>query len=171
MRIRKKMRYLSCGVFAFLVLTMGCQSKVAALQEAPDFSLKDVNGDTVTLSQFRGRIVVVDFWATWCPPCRMSIPELTELQKEFGNQGLVIIGISLDDPKQASDLFLKAFMEKFKMNYRVLRYDMAVMKNYFGSNSPAIPTMFLIDQEGKIREKIVGYRQGTLEKSLKKLLK
>jgi peroxiredoxin len=157
-------------IIAFLCLNFGCQSKVDALQKAPDFNLKDVNGKDVSLSQFRDRIVVLDFWATWCPPCRMSIPELARLQKEFQGQGLVIIGISLDDPMQASDLFLKAFMQKYDMHYTVLRFDMKVMKDYFGSETPAIPTVFLIDRQGKIRNKIVGYRSGILKKSIEALL-
>ncbi|HDZ24410.1 MAG TPA: TlpA family protein disulfide reductase [Desulfobacteraceae bacterium] len=167
---RKTMVYVGCVFMALLLLNVGCQSKVDALQTAPDFSLKDVNGNDITLSQFKGRIVVLDFWATWCPPCRMSIPELTRLQKEFRSQGLVVIGVSLDDPVQASNLFLKAFMEKFDMNYKVLRYDMKVMKDYFGADNPAIPTMFVIDRDGKIRNKIVGYRHGMLKKSIEALL-
>lgn len=170
MIVRKTIRYVGFVIIALLLLNVGCQSKVDALQDAPDFSLKDVNGKDVTLSQFKGRIVVLDFWATWCPPCRMSIPELVGLQKEFRGRGLVVIGVSLDDPAQASNLFLKAFMEKFDMNYAVLRYDMKVMKDYFGSANPAIPTMFLIDREGKIRNKIVGYRHGILKKSIEALL-
>jgi len=170
MIVRKTIRYVGFVIVALLLLNVGCQSKVDALQDAPDFSLKDVNGKDVTLSQFKGRIVVLDFWATWCPPCRMSIPELVGLQKEFRGRGLVVIGVSLDDPAQASNLFLKAFMEKFDMNYAVLRYDMKVMKDYFGTETPAIPTMFLIDREGKIRNKIVGYRHGILKKSIEALL-
>lgn len=170
MIVRKTVRYVGFAIVALLMLNMGCQSKVDALQDAPDFSLKDVNGKDIALSQFKGRIVVLDFWATWCPPCRMSIPELVGLQKEFRDQGLVIIGVSLDDPAQASDLFLRAFMEKFDMNYRVLRYDMKIMKDYFGTETPAIPTLFVIDHEGKIRKKIVGYRHGALKKSIEALL-
>lgn len=171
MIVRKIIRYVGFVIVALLLLNVGCQSKVDALQDAPDFSLKDVNGKDVTLSQFKGRIVVLDFWATWCPPCRMSIPELVGLQKEFRGQGLVIIGVSLDDPAQASDLFLRAFMEKFDMNYRVLRYDTKIMKDYFGTETPAIPTVFVIDHEGKIRNKIVGYRHGVLKKSIEALLR
>lgn len=161
---------MGCAIAALLFLTLGCQSKVDALQKAPDFMLKDLNGKEVSLSQFKGRVVILDFWATWCPPCRMSIPELTGLQKKFRGQGLVVIGVSLDDPARTSDLFLKAFMEKFNMNYTVLRYDMKIMEDYFGTESPAIPTMFLIDREGKIRKKIVGFRHGVLKKSVEALL-
>jgi len=170
MRPRKMILYVGWAVFALIAFNFGCQSKVEALQKAPDFSLKDVNGKDISLSQFKGHIVVLDFWATWCPPCRMSIPELIGLQKEFRDQGLVVIGISLDDPMESSDLFLKAFMQKFQMNYTVLRYDEKIIKDYFGTDTPAIPTMFLIDREGKIRNKIVGYRQGFLKKSIESLL-
>ena len=100
----------------------------------------------------------------------MSVPELISLQKEFRGQGLVVLGINLDDPAEASDLFLKAFMQKFDMNYTVLRYNEKVMKDYFGTEIPSIPTMFLIDREGKIRSKIIGYRPGALKESLEPLL-
>jgi peroxiredoxin len=170
MRSRKWILYLGLALIPYLLLNLGCQSKVDAFQTAPDFSLKDVNGKEVSLSQFKDRIVVLDFWATWCPPCRMSIPELIRLQKEFGAQGLVVIGISLDDPAMAPDHSLKAFIEKYHMNYTVLRYDLQVMKNYFGSESPAIPTAFVIDRQGKIRDRIVGYRSGVLKKSVEALL-
>lgn len=170
MKLKRVTIYGLAVAMAMILMNTGCQ-KVDALQTAPDFKLKNLDGQEVSLSQYRGRTVVLDFWATWCPPCRMSIPELVHLQKEYREKGLVVIGISLDDPSESSNLFLKAFKQKFSMNYTVLRYDAQVMKDYFGKESPAIPTMFLIDQEGRIRGKLVGYRPGTLQKAVKTLLK
>ncbi len=170
MFFRKVAMYALVVPIVTIFLMIGCQKDVNALQTAPDFALKDLGERTLSLAQFRGRIVVLDFWATWCPPCRMSIPELVKLQKEFKDQGLVIIGISLDDPALVTNASLRSFKQKFKMNYSVLRYDLQIMKDYFGTNSPAIPTMFVIDREGKIRDKLVGYRDGALRKSIKALL-
>ena len=136
---------------------------------APDFSLQDLSGSTVTLSKSRGRVVVLDFWATWCPPCLMSIPELVDLQEKYRDSGLVVIGISLDDPGRVSDSDLLAFKEKLKINYKVLRANYDVVKNYFSTENMSIPTMFIIDRKGRILEKHVGFRPGLLEESLRKL--
>lgn len=170
MKLNRMTRYALAIAMALILINVGCQ-KVDALQAAPNFKLKNLDGKEISLSQFRGRVVVLDFWATWCPPCRMSIPELVQLQKKYRDKGLVVIGISLDDPSESSNMFLKAFKQKFSMNYNVLRYDSQVMKDYFGTESPAIPTMFLIDREGRIRDKLVGYRPGTLQKAVQPLLK
>ncbi len=170
MFFRKVVIHALAMAIATVSIMGGCQKKVDALQVAPDFALKDLGKQTVSLSQFRGRVVVLDFWATWCPPCRMSIPELVKLQEEFNDQGLVIIGISLDDPALVTDASLKAFKQKFKMNYSVLRYDLQIMKAYFGNDNPAIPTMLVIDHEGRIRDKLIGYRHGALRKSIKALI-
>ena len=155
---------------AMMFLLGGCQKNAAALKMAPDFQLKDLGDQKLSLAQFRGRIVVLDFWTTWCPPCRMSIPELVKLQKEFDDRGLVIIGISLDDPGEVTNASLKVFKKKYKMNYRVLRFNRQIVMDYFGNDSPAIPTMFVIDREGKIRDKLIGYRQDALRKSIKRLI-
>ena len=70
---------------------------------APDFSLPDLSGKTVSLEQFRGKVVLLDFWATWCPPCRMTIPLLINLQEQYGKKGLIILGVSIDDPRKVKD--------------------------------------------------------------------
>jgi len=166
----KIVKYALFVTIATISLMCGSQKNVNALQVAPDFHLKDLEGQTLSLAQFKGRVVVLDFWATWCPPCRMSIPELVKLQKEFNDMGLVIIGISLDDPAQVTNASLRAFKRKYKMNYSVLRYDLQIMKDYFGNANPAIPTMFVIDREGRIRNKLIGYRPDALRKSIKALI-
>ncbi|MCP4666769.1 MAG: TlpA family protein disulfide reductase [Deltaproteobacteria bacterium] len=149
-----------------LLMHLGCQQERKVGHIAPDVSLRDLSGRMVTLEEFRGSVMLLDFWATWCPPCRMSIPELIRLQEKYGDKGLVILGISLDDPGLYSNKFLLAFKEMAKINYTILRYDQKVLKDYFGNESPAIPTMFLVDRQGKIRERFVGFRPGALEKSL-----
>jgi cytochrome c biogenesis protein CcmG/thiol:disulfide interchange protein DsbE len=162
---RKLIIWTICFLGCFS-LNFGCEKDVGAGPVAPDFSLPDLSGKLCTLSAYKGNVVVLDFWATWCPPCRMSLPEMVELQKKFKDKGLVILGVSLDDPRQANDKYLLAFKEKFGINYTILRYDGKVIRDYFGFKSPVIPTIFVIDREGKIRNKHEGYRPGAVEKSL-----
>jgi peroxiredoxin len=159
---------LTCLIL--FLLFYGCDKEVDAWQTAPDFSLKDLSGNEVSLTQYRGHIVLLDFWATWCPPCRLSIPELVDLQKKYGDQGVVILGISMDDPQMFSDKYLLAFKEKFKINYTILRANNKVAMDYFGTGNMAIPTLFVINKEGKIVDKHMGYLPGAVEESLKKLL-
>jgi len=156
---------------SFFILYSGCQKEVAAGPMAPDFSLKDLSGKTVSLSSYRGRVVLLDFWATWCPPCRMSIPELVGLQEKYRDKGLAILGLSVDDPQRVSDKDLKEFKKMAKINYPILRVDQKILEDYFAKQRMAIPTMFIIDGEGKIIEKIPGFLPGALEKSLEPLLK
>jgi peroxiredoxin len=156
-----------------MVFLVGCSTGgMEAGYDAPGFRLTDLEGKTVSLEELRGGIVVVDFWATWCPPCLMSIPELVEVQEKYRDKGVTILGISVDQPENISETDLRAFRSKLKMNYRVLRADRQVMSDYFvgGGAQIAIPTLFVVDQQGKIREKLVGFRPGKLEETLKKLL-
>lgn len=165
-----KLTVLVVSVMAFFLSGIGCQEKASEARTAPDFSLSDLYDTMTTLEQYRGRVVVVDFWATWCPPCKMSIPELVKLQEKYRDKGLVVLGISLDDPGRASDEYLRAFKEKYNINYTILRFNRQVLVDYFAFDTPAIPTMFIIDREGKIRGKFVGFRPGALEKALKGIL-
>ena len=105
-------------VISLFFLSSGCSKDADALQSAPGFTLKDLSGNSISLKQYAGNIVLLDFWATWCPPCRQSIPELVSLQNKYGNQGVVILGISLDDPQQFNDNYLSAFKQQFKINYK-----------------------------------------------------
>ncbi len=157
-------------LFAFF-FSLGCQKQADALPMAPDFSLKSLSDDWISLEQHRGHVIILDFWATWCPPCRKSIPELIMLQKKYRARGLVVLAISLDDPGQVPTSYLAAFKEKFKINYQIMRYDKKVIEDYFGDSRISIPTQFIIDREGKIIDVIVGYNPGTIEQYLDELFK
>jgi len=157
--------------FVLFMVIIGCQKEVEAGPTAPDFSLKDLSGQTVTLEQYRGKVVLLDFWATWCPPCRMTIPMLIKLQDKYRDDGLVILGISIDDPQQITDKDLRYFIKMNKINYPVLRYNQKVMKDYFEGERVSIPTMFVVDRNGKIRDMIVGYAPDPLKKSLAAVMK
>jgi thiol-disulfide isomerase/thioredoxin len=117
---------------------------------APAFSVVTLDGRHLTLSDYRGKIVLVDFWATWCGPCRKEIPALTELQKKYGPYGFQIIGISLDDnPKP-----VRQFYARFKMNYPVALGNARLAESFGGILG--LPVAFLIDRDGRLRAKHVG---------------
>lgn len=118
---------------------------------APDFTLKDINGKDVKLSDYKGKIVIIDFWATWCPPCRKGIPDLIALQKKYKDD-LAVIGISLDQQNTIKDVV--PFYKSYGINYPVVYGTGQVVQQFGGVE--AIPTSFIIDKEGNIVNKYVG---------------
>jgi thiol-disulfide isomerase/thioredoxin len=121
------------------------------LGPAPAWKLTDLDGKTVNSEQFRGKVVVVDFWATWCGPCRSEIPGYAELMRKYGPDGLVIVGVSLD---QGGVDVVKAFAKQIGINYPIVMGDEAVA-TAFGATE-AIPTTVLIDRSGQMRHRKVG---------------
>ena len=124
-------------------------------KKAPDFNLKDIDGKDVSFSSYKDKVIILNFWATWCPPCRMEIPHLKELQKEYGSKGLQVIAISVDKTGVDS---VKKFAEKNKMNYPVLMSTKKVILDYNGTQNISIPRTFIIDKKGNILETLVGLR-------------
>lgn len=118
---------------------------------APDFELKDINGKMVKLSDFRGKAVVLNFWATWCPPCKTEIPWFEDLQNRYGGQGLAVVGVALDDSSEAD---IAEFAKEMKMNYPVLLGKEETSDLYGGVD--ALPTTFYIDRSGKIITTVPG---------------
>ena len=170
MPLKSRMGKRILGAVTFMLLIMGCTSPSGSTEYAPDFSLESLSGEMISLSQYKGKVVLVDFWATWCPPCRQSIPELVKLQEKYREDGLIILGLSLDDPQQANNEYLRAFAKHFKINYAILRADLNVVKAYNGNVQMAIPTLFVVAKDGKIADRHVGFSPGAVEKSIKKLL-
>jgi len=136
--------------------------------KAPDFTLPDLSGKKVSLSDFKGKVVILDFWATWCPPCRREIPSFNEIYKDRA-QGFEIIGISLDEG--GVDAIRKGMKKhKLKIDYIVLVGDDKISEKY--GNIDAIPTTFILDQEGNIVNKFIGERpKKVFEDEIKKLIK
>jgi peroxiredoxin len=153
-----------------LLFPSSCTSKDTGGGLAPDFTLEDTSGKKVSLKDLRGQYVIIDFWATWCPPCLMSIPELADLHRKYSPKGLVVLGISLDDPQKVDGRAMSAFKSKHRIDYTILRGSEKVVSDYSKSAGMAIPTMFFVDREGRIVEKLVGFAPGRVEKSIRKLI-
>lgn len=118
------------------------------LRAAPSWVLKDVDGREVKAADFKGKVVLVDFWATWCAPCRKEMPEYEALRKKYAERGLVVLGLSLDDGVEPAEL--KRFGETMKVGYPLLLADPEVAEA-FGDFKGLLPTAYLIDREGNIR--------------------
>jgi peroxiredoxin len=131
---------------------------------APAFTLTDVNGRQVALSSFRGNVVVLDFWATWCPPCKREIPDFIDLQSAYRSKGVQFVGVALDEPDK-----VRAFAREHEMNYPVLLGTDDVAARYGGISG--IPTTYIIDRNGRIVERYEGFRpREVFESAIKKLL-
>ena len=126
----------------------------AGLPAAPDFDLLDLEGNHVHLSDYRGKVVVLDFWATWCPPCRRAMPHLQELSDKYADQGIVVVAVSVD---QGGLKAVKPFIEQQGYTFKVVLADGKVSRAYGGVSS--IPTTFFITPDGRIAGHFVGYRE------------
>lgn len=135
---------LALGLFAMT----GCRrTELPVLRPAPAWTLKDVDGREVRSTDFKGKVVVVDFWATWCIPCKKDMPAYAALQRKYGDRGLVILGFSMDYVVPAE---VKRYGESVNANYPLLMAaDAEVAEKFDGFEG--LPTAFLIDREGNIR--------------------
>ncbi|MCK5032270.1 MAG: redoxin domain-containing protein [Calditrichia bacterium] len=121
--------------------------------DAPDFALQDLNGNIVKLSDYKGKVVIIDFWATWCGPCRRGIPEFVALQSEYGEDKLAILGVSVD---QGDLSVVPKFAKNYEINYPVLYANEDIQRKYGPIRS--IPTAFIVDRSGKVRDLAIGLR-------------
>ena len=118
------------------------------INKAPDFTLTTMNDSVYTLSKLEGKVVLINFWATWCGPCRMEIPELNEMHKSYHEKGLEILGISVSDNKKQLKNFAKSFAVDYPLLYGGTREMNKVMKDYGGVS--AVPSSFLVGKNGAI---------------------
>jgi cytochrome c biogenesis protein CcmG/thiol:disulfide interchange protein DsbE len=120
-------------------------------QHAPDFALKDADGRLVHLADYKGKVVLLDFWATWCGPCKIEIPWFQEFQRKYKDRGFEVVGVSMDDDGWK---VITPFVQMKKINYRVVLGDDKTGDLYGGLE--ALPTTFVIDRSGRIASVHVG---------------
>ncbi|MEO7143285.1 MAG: TlpA disulfide reductase family protein [Bryobacteraceae bacterium] len=154
-------RVVFAAAIAASLMAVGCASRSieakAAVkaekdrQPAPDFALKDENGATVHLSDYKGKVVLLNFWATWCGPCKMEIPWFLDFERQYKDRGFEVLGVSMDDDGWQA---VKPFVAAARINYRVLMGNDEVGNLYGGLD--AIPSTFLIDRDGRVAAIHVG---------------
>ena len=138
-----------------------------ASRAAPDFALKDLKGGICRLADLKGKVLILNFFATWCGPCRQEIPDLIRIYERFQDKGLEIIGVSLD---QEGESVLRPFIKRYGISYPIVLGTREVVLDFGGVEG--IPTTFFIDHNGSITNYFVGLRPGyVIEESVRKLLK
>lgn len=147
--------------------TADARTRMAAAGPAPSWELTDLAGKTIRSRDFDGQVVVLNFWATWCPPCRAEIPGLVALQRKYGDQGLSVIGVSLD---QVEPRHVRAFAVRNGINYPIVVGDAKIVSAF--GDFRGIPATFVIDRGGRLTSAHMGFvSEEALEKEIAPLLK
>jgi cytochrome c biogenesis protein CcmG/thiol:disulfide interchange protein DsbE len=133
----------------------GCATPASPKPDVPQFALTSLEGKTVAMKDLAGKVVIVDFWATWCGPCREEIPHLNELYSEHKGKGLEIVGISMDSDGTDG---VKDFARQFRIQYPIVMGDEKVAESFGGIMG--LPTTFIIDRKGRIAKKYIGLPPG-----------
>ena len=134
--------------------------------EAADFTLEDANGQTMKLSDLRGKVVLLNFWATWCVPCKIEIPWFVEMEREFKDQGFAVVGVSMDEDGWTA---VKPFMADMKVNYRMVLGTEEMAQLYGGVQ--ALPTTYMLDRNGKVASVHMGIvSRNVFEEEIRALL-
>lgn len=153
---------------SFLAASPGpCDAAPRAGQSAPNFKVISTTGQTITQDNYRGHVLILDFFATWCQPCRKSIPHLVEMNRKYGKQGLQILGLSVDEEGERE---VKTFTDEFRVNYPLA---MAGDSTAAAFGVRSVPVMYLVDKKGTVVEVLRGFSDETarsLEQSIKRLL-
>lgn len=147
----KKILILGLCIGGLFLLPQCAKEKTTSAGLAPDFTLKSLDGREITLSQLKGKVVVLDFWATWCAPCRESIPHLIQLYNNYRENGLELIGVDVDKGDAET---VRRFVDSMNIPYPIVVASEEVVRNYRVSG---IPATILIDKKGEIRGKIAGF--------------
>ena len=164
----KLVKHVALSVVVLILLTSVtlAQGESAAPTKAPNFKLKAADGKTIELAKLKGKVVVVNFWATWCAPCRAEVPGFIDVYEKYKNKGVEIVGISLDEEGWGK---VKPYISKSKVNYPVVIDGFKAAQEY--GNVNVIPTTFFVDKNGNIKQKHIGMLdKESLEKILKEML-
>ncbi len=160
-RLRTPLRFTVAAI-----AMLACAPLHAHAKQAPPFSVKTLDGKPLKLSDLRKRPVIVDFWATWCGPCRASMPHLSTMQSRYGKQGLTVIGLSVDENGPQS---VRRFAQQLGVKFTLAMANDDVLDAYGPIRS--IPTTFFIDRNGAIVRRVVGYIDGdTMEDYVKEIV-
>ncbi len=156
--------YLVTALLCAFTLLAGAQQK-SVPKTAPDFALTTIDSKPLKLSAYRGKVVLLDFWATWCVPCQTEVPRFVSFQNQYGKEGFQVIGISMDD----SPAPVRRFYSQYKMNYPVALGTSAVAESYGGVLG--LPITFLLDRNGTIVKRYEGKADlDEMEDDVKRLL-
>ena len=138
-------------VFAAAMIAFSPASVLPQAGKAPEFELKDLNGRIVRLSDYKGKVVLINFWATWCPPCRAEMPDLVRLQREHRKRGLQIIGITYEPESKTR---VSRFARSLKVNYPIILGSPQIKARF--SSEETLPLTVVINRDGKVSDIIVG---------------
>ena len=172
-------RLIATGVVAALIATVGymllsphpdekSDSKVVlpgtpisnpASKIPADFDVRTVDGRTIKLSDYRGKVLVMDFWATWCPPCRLETPQLARLARENRDRGLEVIGLHIDDRGRSSSEDIRKFIELYGITYTVGLATDDIFTSYLGTADDTIPQTLVFGRDGRLIKHLSGYSQ------------
>jgi thiol-disulfide isomerase/thioredoxin len=134
-----------------LLVALPCAAFGQEIQKAPPLSLKDLRGRAVRLSDYRGKVVLVNFWATWCPPCRAEVPDLVRWQREYKGRGLQVVGVTYP-PTDLREV--RRFVRRFRLTYPVLLGARETKALFIEGET--LPVTIVLDREGNVRERIEG---------------
>ena len=168
----KNLELLICLLLSLILIHCGGNPQDSNPNDEFDFNLPDLKGKLHSLKDFRGEVVVLNFWATWCPPCLEETPKLNDLYSRYKDSGVHVIGIALD--KDSLDV-VRPFVKKNNIDYVILRGDQetfAILSSgSSGKDFKGVPTTLIIDRKGKIRERFYGsFELEQLEERLRSLL-
>ena len=164
--ISVSMVWSGCNASSKSVKAAGSTMPDKERKAAPEFELKDADGKTVRLSDYKGKVVLLDFWATWCGPCKIEIPWFIQFERQYKDHGFAVIGVSMDEEGWT---VVKPFVSELAINYRILQGNDSTAQLYGGVD--ALPTTFLIDRDGRIAATHVGLAgKDAIEDGIKRLV-
>jgi thiol-disulfide isomerase/thioredoxin len=122
---------------------------------ATDVPTRTIHGQAMRLSELRGKVVVLDFWATWCAPCREEIPHLVRLSERYHVQGLEVVGLSIESPAESEQI--RGFMQRFKISYQIGFAPQELFETYIGPGQQPIPQTLVFDRQGRLQAHLIGF--------------